>query len=84
MYGSQHTPPLNDLKDALDITGRVIQEGDHHAKVTGLCMMAHIVSKYPPGLLQDLAEDMLSSFIFEAGVSSEDIVLIRHFRTGEE
>jgi hypothetical protein len=48
-----------------------------------LCLMACIVAKYPFGVLQDLAEDMLATFISEAKATAEEIDLIRYFRASE-
>ncbi|MBO1076224.1 hypothetical protein IAI58_09070 [Roseomonas marmotae] len=67
----------------MEITGGVIQEGDLHSRITALCMMAYVVSRYPEGPLQELAEDMLASYIAEARVTPEDVAVIRHFRMAE-
>ena len=83
MSALQYAPPLSDLDLAWDITSRVLQEGAEDTRMPALCLMACIVSKYPLGVLQDLAEDMLSTFIAEARPTPDEIDLIRYFRASE-
>jgi hypothetical protein len=80
MHVQPYAPPLSDLELAWDITCRVLQEGHPGTRMPALCMMACIVSRYPAGPLQDLAEDMLATFIAEADASPDEVELIRYFR----
>lgn len=83
MSALQYAPPLSDLDLAWEITSRVLREGGEDTRMPALCLMACIVAKYPLGILQDLAEDMLSTFIAEAKATAEEIDLIRYFRASE-
>jgi hypothetical protein len=83
MIASHYAPPLEDLELAWEVTSDVFVEADCDTRLHALCLMACIVSKYPQGQLQDLAEDMLSTFIAEADVSADQLELIRYFRTSE-
>jgi hypothetical protein len=83
MSALQYAPPLSDLDLAWEITSRVLHEGAEDTRMPALCLMACIVAKYPFGVLQDLAEDMLATFISEAKATAEEIDLIRYFRASE-
>jgi hypothetical protein len=80
---TQYAPPLSDLDLAWEITSRVLREGAADTRMPALCLMACIVAKYPLGVLQDLAEDMLATFISDAKASPEEIDLIRYYRASE-
>lgn len=84
MQAETYAPPLPDLELAWEITSRVLREGGTETRMPALCLMACIVAKYPLGMLQDLAEDMLATFIAEAKASADEIELIRYFRASEK
>jgi len=50
------------------------------ARFTSLCLMAVIVARYPPGDLQDEAEDRLSAAIARGNLGHDDLAVIRRFR----
>jgi hypothetical protein len=83
MHVEPYAPPLTDLELAWDITSRVLREGGKDTRMPALCLMACIVAKYPLGLLRDLAEDMLATFIAEAQATADEIEVIRYFRASE-
>ncbi|MFC7553462.1 hypothetical protein ACFQU7_16200 [Pseudoroseomonas wenyumeiae] len=75
---------LKKCECALDLVSNVIAEGDSVTRLWGLRVMALVVANFPPGPLQDSAEDILSSFIAEARLSPAELESVRKVRcTGE-
>jgi len=50
------------------------------ARLTTLCLMAVIVSRYPPGPWQEEAEDRLAALLGQASLSPEELSILRQFR----
>jgi hypothetical protein len=72
------------LEFALELVCDVVAEGDENTKLWGLRVMALVVWQCPVGAIQDAAEDILSSFIAEAGLNGSAIASIRRVRiTGD-
>ncbi|MBO1073793.1 hypothetical protein [Roseomonas marmotae] len=80
MSGSSTDLSVEILDDAVEHIVEVFREGDKTTKLLSLCMMAHAVSHYPEGEIQDWAEDRLSSLMAELELSADDLELIRYFR----
>lgn len=69
-----------ELDFALSVTERSVRTAQGAARFTSLCLMAVIVSRYPPGSAQDQAEDKLCSALGRIAMSSNDLHVIRRFR----
>jgi hypothetical protein len=78
--GDDPPPTIADLDAYLEIVGSCISAGQPENRVPSLFMMALIVTQFPPGDLQDAAEDVLSCFIAEVRPNAEDLQEIRRIR----
>jgi hypothetical protein len=71
---------LMDLNAAMDVCGELMRSRIPAIQVAGLHLMALSVGRYPPGLLQDLAEDILSSCIADLEPSAAVVGDLRTIR----
>jgi hypothetical protein len=74
---------VTELDAYLQIIGNVITDGSRDAGIGALNMMALVVRNFPPGDMQDAAEDILCSYIAEVKPSSDELDQIRRMRMGE-
>jgi hypothetical protein len=68
------------LMRELDALARLFQQADGPGRFNVLCWMAVIVSAFPPGAVQDQAEDRLSGFIACLRLDAAQLQKVRLFR----
>jgi hypothetical protein len=73
---------VTDLDAYLQIIGSVITDGSRDSGIGALNLMALVVRWFPPGGMQDAAEDILSSYIAEVKPNPDELEHIRRMRMG--
>jgi hypothetical protein len=73
---------IAELDAYLEIVGSVLTAGKEENRLPSLCMMALIVHEFPPGDMQDAAEDILCTYIAEVKPSHEELAEVRYARAG--
>jgi hypothetical protein len=69
-----------DLDFAMQVARRSFSAIRPEAKLTALCMVALIVSRYPPGDRQEEVEDELAACIAETPLTPDELEVVRRFR----
>lgn len=83
MANSSRSDSIADLDAYLEIIGSVLTAGKEDSRLPSLCMMALIVREFPPGDLQDAAENILCTYIAEVRPSPEELAEVRYARAGK-
>jgi hypothetical protein len=82
MTNSSKAGSIADLDAYMEIVGSVLTAGKEESRLPSLCMMALIVREFPPGDLQDAAENILCTYIAEVRPSPEEMAEVRAARAG--
>ncbi|MDJ0387811.1 hypothetical protein QMO56_06770 [Roseomonas sp. E05] len=69
-----------ELDYAMGVAERGFAAEPPAAQFTTLCLMAVIVSRYPPGPCQEEAEDRLCGLLGQVSLTPEELAMLRRFR----